>query len=67
MVAGSVVVMRKHEETVDKLHKAMTSCKDKWFKKPGVLMIGWAKGVLMIGWAKEFLTVEGCNARVFSS
>jgi hypothetical protein len=52
MVAGSVVVMRKHEETVDKLHKAMTSCKDKWFKKTGVLMIGWAK---------EFLTVEGAQ------
>jgi hypothetical protein len=37
---------------ISQLHKAMTSCKDKWFKKPGVLMIGWAK---------EFLTVEGAQ------
>jgi hypothetical protein len=44
--------MRKHEKTVDKLHKAMTTCKNQWFKQPGVLMIGWAK---------EFLTVEGAQ------
>jgi hypothetical protein len=52
MVSGSVVVMRKHEQTVDMLHKAMTSCKEKWFKDPGLLMIGWTK---------EFLAVEGAQ------
>jgi hypothetical protein len=55
MVWGSVAVMRKHEEYVNKLHKAITTCKDKWFKY---------LGVLMVGWARKFLSVEGAHGNM---
>jgi hypothetical protein len=52
MVGGCEVVMRKHVETVDKLHKAMRTCKDELFKDPKILMTDWHR---------EFLSVEGAH------
>lgn len=52
MFSGYDKVMRKHEENVDKMHEAMTNCKEHFFPNPLVNMDGWRH---------EFLSVNGAN------
>lgn len=50
MVKGREAVMRKHEKSVQKLHRAMTSCKEVFFSQPEIPMKGWGR---------DFQSVEG--------
>ncbi|CAN6334679.1 unnamed protein product [Urochloa humidicola] len=52
MAYGSEAVMNKHTETIDKLHIAMSSCKEAFFPFPRVSMQDWAR---------DFLIVEGAH------
>jgi hypothetical protein len=50
MIGGFKAVMHKHQQYVEKLHRGMSSCKEKLFKDPKIPMTDWAR---------EFLSVDG--------
>ncbi|CAL4921030.1 unnamed protein product [Urochloa decumbens] len=52
MVSGSQAVMLKHNDIVDKMHEAMTTCKEVYFPYPNVPMQDWQR---------EFISIDGAH------